>query len=245
MKILVTGGSSALGRAMIERLRREGHELFTTASSADSCARLERELPEVPVYLLDFAAGEAWGPRFAERLGALDGLILNAMPKTDALKKFTEFSPAEIEEALRVGLFGQLLVARTALAGMAARRRGRLLLVSSLSVGGMENYPLYGAVKAALEGLFLNIAVDYAAEGVQANILRPGFVKTERTRRFWESEGYRKRMEKILPLGRLAEPAEIAEAVPPFFAAASYLNGVILPLGGGLPQTRMTSLLFP
>ena len=126
---------------------------------------------------------------------------------------------------------------------MMEQKLGRLVLISSMSVLGSSRYPLYGTCKSALEGMFVNLAVDYGEFNITSNILRPGFIATKRTERFWKRSDYMKKVGELIPLKRLGTGDDIAEALAPMLAKNCYMNGATVNCGGGLPAIRMDGLM--
>ena len=96
---------------------------------------------------------------------------------------------------------------------------------------GTSRHGLYCMTKSAMEALFLNLAVDYGRHNVLANVLRPGIVRTERTKRFWRRPSYQEKANRMIPQGKLGEPAQIAEValyrVP---AVAGFQREIVLEL---------------
>ena len=113
---------------------------------------------------------------------------------------------------------------------------GRILFISSVAAtNGTSQYGLYSMGKSAIEGLITNIAVDYGKYNITANTIRPGIIKTQRTKRFWERSYYEKRMSRGIPMGKLGEPEQVASACLPFLDKESYITGTSLNVSGGLP----------
>jgi 3-oxoacyl-[acyl-carrier protein] reductase len=135
---------------------------------------------------------------------------------------------------LDTNLTGAYRVAKRAVRGMMRKRRGRIILVSSvvglLGSGGQTNY---AASKAGLVGFARSLAREMGSRNITVNVVAPGFVDTDMTAALGEDR--QAEIKKQIPLGRIAEPVEIAKAVR-FLAGddAAYITGAVIPVDGGL-----------
>src|SRR3546814_7497480 len=101
----------------------------------------------------------------------------------------------------------------------------------------------YCAVKAALIGLTQSIAADYGAQGIRANLVAPGVVRTDMTEGFWETEGFKRTNHELTPFNRDCTIEDVANAV--YFLASdqgSYINGQTLALDGGWSTTKFLTM---
>jgi len=249
VRLLITGGSSEIGTAIALKRFRMGDEIVftgTSEASVEKTLQAYRELGVAAIGLvLDLSQTDAApsATRAALKLG-FGGLILNAASRVARLKRFHEHSSADWEESLRTNIEGNLWLIQSCLPGMMAAAFGRIVFVSSLSsVNGTSRYPLYCLEKAAMEGLMVNLAVDYGQEGILCNTLRLGIIATERNRRFWKRGHFAEKMEAVIPQGRFGTPGEVAEAIDPLLSRTSYVNGSVLTVSGGLPGMRSQGIL--
>lgn len=244
MKLLITGGSSDIAFETAKRRAAMGDEITITASSEESLAKTLAEYKAGDVnakglvYNLEAPAEPAGG------FGSFDGLILNAASRTVKLRKFADWSEKDGTEYLRTNIDGNLWLLRHLIPGMCDRKFGRVIFISSLSaVQGTSRFGYYCAAKSALEGLFLNLAVDYGEDNVFFNIVRPGVIATDRTKRFWKRGHYLEKMKEIVPTGALGEPSQVAEVMDPLLSKTSYMNGSTVTVSGGLPLMRSAGVL--
>jgi 3-oxoacyl-[acyl-carrier protein] reductase len=135
---------------------------------------------------------------------------------------------------IQVNLTGTFYCIKAALGPMSKQRYGRIInMASVVGVMGNAGQANYAASKAAVIGLTKTIAREYASRNITVNAVAPGFINTAMTQGL--GEDVREMLSKQIPLGRLGEPGDIAEAVR-FLAsdAASYITGQVLHVNGGM-----------
>jgi len=251
MRVLITGGSSEIGRSIVRRRLALGDEVFVTASSepslAETLARYEAEGLKLRGLVLDLAAPAASEPAMAQLLGeGLQGLVLNAWTRRPPLHRFHELPQEALEADVHANLMGNLWLLRRVLPAMVEARCGRIVFISSVStVSGTGRYGAYVLCKSALEGLVRNLAVDYGEFNVLSNTVRLGIFKTERTKKYWSRPHYVERMSAVIPEGALGEPEHVGEVLDPLLSAHQYINGAVLDVTGGLPMFRLEGVLRP
>jgi 3-oxoacyl-[acyl-carrier protein] reductase len=168
----------------------------------------------------------------AEELGPPVILVANAGMNKDGLA--VRYDLADWERMLRVNLTGTFTCIRAALPHMMKARWGRIVTVSSaIALRGNAGQSVYGASKSGLVGMTRSVAKEYAARGITANVLCPGFVETEMTSGLPDKA--RRTLDEGIPTGRVGTVEEIAAAIR-FLASdeASYVNGAVLAVDGGL-----------
>jgi 3-oxoacyl-[acyl-carrier protein] reductase len=242
-RVLVTGGSRGIGRAVAEAFAREGAAIaFNYARSedegeaTDTLAGLREAGATAHVVRADVADADAVARLFAEVReqlgGAVEVLVNNAAVTQDGLLMM--LPETAWDRVLDVNLKGAYLCARAALRGMIAARGGRIVnVVSPAAFFGKEGAANYAAAKGGLVALTKSLAREVARYGITVNAVSPGFVDTQLVAEL--SEAARADVLRQIPLGRFASPAEIAAGVL-FLAspAASYLTGTTLHVDGGL-----------
>jgi 3-oxoacyl-[acyl-carrier protein] reductase len=225
---LVTGGNRGIGLAIASDLAAAGHTVIVASRDGQPVGGL-------PAVACDVTKSESVDSAFdevAERFGPVEVAVANAGITRDAL--LLRMSDEDIESVLQTNLTGSLRVARRASKQMLRARWGRLIFISSV-VGllGSAGQASYAASKAGLVGLARSLARELGSRNITANVVAPGFVDTDMTREL--SDDRRAEIAAAVPLGRYAEPAEVAGAVR-FLASdeAAYITGAILPVDGGL-----------
>lgn len=249
MNILITGGSSDIAQAIVARRVQFGDKVFITSSTEESLERTlaqyqQQNLP-VSGLVYNFCDPEASQNALDHlKQEPLDGIILNAFSRVNQLRKLHALSYSSLRAYIDENVHGNLWLIHQLLPSLLAHKFGRLVLISSISaITGTSRYGAYCTAKAALEGLFLNLAVDYSANNILANILRVGVIKTSRTEQFWSRPAYQEKMGRIIPQGIMGETSQIAEALDPLLSKTAYISGSVLTVSGGLPLMRSEGLL--
>jgi NAD(P)-dependent dehydrogenase (short-subunit alcohol dehydrogenase family) len=232
-RALVTGGTSGIGRAAAEALAREGaYVLISGRSEARG-----REVVEA----IRAAGGEAEFVRadlasaddvraLAAGASGIDILVNNAGVFPAGLTH--ELSEATFDETFAVNVKAPFFLTAAIAPQMVARGGGTIINVTTMVAEfGMAGLSAYGASKAATALLTKAWAAEYGPQGVRVNAVSPGPTSTPGTDAM--GDGFAAIVSTI-PLGRAADPEEIAEAIV-FLASdkASYLNGAVIPVDGG------------
>lgn len=232
--VLVTGGSRGIGRAIVERFRREGVPVAFTYHTRD---REARELSEKTGALAiradnaDEAAVLAAVRLTEERLGAVRTLVNNAGISHVSL--LTDMTADEFRRLLDVHLTGAFLYSKAILPSMIREKCGRIINISSMwGITGASCEVAYSAAKAGLLGMTRALAQEVGPSGITVNAIAPGVIETDMNRAFSAEE--RAALCEQTPLCRMGRPEEIADAVA-FLAsdAASFMTGAVLNVSGG------------
>lgn len=226
---VVTGSAQGIGRAIVERLSAAGAEVVGLDLSGADYSCDMREIDQIRSALADVVA---------RRGGALDILVNNAGRGCHTPPD--ELTPKELRDVLDVNVAGYFFAAQAAYGAMRTHG-GSIINVSSIaatSALGRGNLA-YSMSKAAIEQMTRELAVEWASSGVRVNAVAPCQVRTEGFLPLLndpnlDSGDVGRRMLGGIPIGRLAEPGEIAAAVH-FLAsdAASFITGTVLPVDGG------------
>lgn len=228
--VLVTGGNRGIGLACAKAFAAAGHRVAIThrseppADAADLlCVRCD---------VTDAEQVEAAFTEIEEKLGPVEILVSNAGMTIDKLTM--RMTDDDFGDVLDANLTGGFRVAKRAVPKMMRARWGRIIFIGSV-VGsiGQAGQANYAASKAGLIGLARSLAREFASRNVTVNVVAPGPVATDMFAAVDDS--MRDAITGAVPLGRLADPDEIAAAVS-FLASdgAGYITGALLPVDGGL-----------
>jgi 3-oxoacyl-[acyl-carrier protein] reductase len=238
---IVTGSSSGIGRAIAAELAGRGMTVVVTSRSAErakaTAAAIEGEggtALGVGVELTDAAGPPALVHRALDAFGRLDVLVNNA--GAGQVADSETLAPADWQRIIDIDLTAPFLCAQAAARPMLAAGRGVIVNVSSLTGHiGLARRAAYSAAKHGLEGLTKTLGVEWARRGVRVMSVAPAYVETELLAGTSKAGGFTlDDVARRTPLGRLAEPREVARVVA-FLASddASYLTGSSVLVDGG------------
>lgn len=241
-RVLVTGGATGIGRAVVSALAAAGYDVdFTFHRSAETARTVEVESNErsggrVEGHAVDLADPEqvrAFCARLAER--SYYGLVHNAGRTCDGLAS-TDVRENGGLACMEVNFWSALELIRTLLGPMRRGRAGRIVLVGSIAARrGSQGNGRYAATKAALEGYMRSLVPEVARRAITVNCVAPGFIETRML------EGFSARRDELMrsiPARRYGAPDEVAAAVAYLLSdAAGYVNGATLVIDGGLSSS--------
>ena len=233
---LVTGSTRGIGRAVAADLLRQGAVVGIHGRDKATVERVILELGHDRCIALAADLGDPDTARglveaFAEAAGGIDGLVNNA--GSGRAVAFRGLSLDSWRETFSVNLDAAFVASQAAYVEMRKRKRGAIVNVASLSAHGPGKWmgADYAASKAALVSLTQSLALEAARFGVRCNAVSPGFVQTDMTERIPDEQ----RDALGIPLGRMAEPAEVASVVSFLLRDESaYMTGQVLHVDGGL-----------
>ncbi|MEW6441245.1 MAG: 3-oxoacyl-ACP reductase family protein [bacterium] len=237
---LVTGSSRGIGKAVAIRLAREGADVVINYVSHEAAAlevrdrilELGRRAVAIRADVASLEQVETMVTRAVETMGKLHILVNNAQVHRGRLVH--KLSADDWDRVLRSGLYGTFHCCRSVIPYLSREKWGRIINVSSLvAYRGWPGDTAYASAKAGIIGFTKSLAREMAPLGVTANVVVPGYVKTGMTAALTEKNI--QMMEALIPLGRSADPEEIAEVVN-FLATprASYVTGAVYNVDGGM-----------
>ena len=237
-RILVTGASLGIGRAVALAAAASGAEVVLAARRREGLEAVAAEIAAAGgrAGVLPFDAADPAAIRGAiAAAGALDGLVNNAGSVTR--EPFLEASEAEMDRVLGLNVKGATIVAQEVARGMAkAGIKGSIVNMASVAgLVGSRNRSLYAATKHALMGLTRAMALELGPLGIRVNAVCPGLVNTPLAADLMADEAFVAATRRRIPLGRIMEPEDIAgPAVFLLSAASSGVTGIALPVDGGV-----------
>jgi 3-oxoacyl-[acyl-carrier protein] reductase len=228
---LVTGASRGIGRAIAEELARAGASVVVGyRSGKDEAEELATAIGGRAIQADVSDAGEA--RRLVDEAGDIDVLVNNAGLTRDGL--LARMSDDDWRTVIETNLSSVFYTCRAVTRPMMKKRRGSIINISSIvGVHGNWGQTNYGASKAGIIGFTKSLARELGSRNIRANVVAPGYVKTALTEVLPDEATAA--MVQQTPLGRVADPAEIAGAVR-FLASdqASFITGEVLLVDGGL-----------
>ena len=228
---VVTGASRGIGEAIARRAVTEGHRvaLLARGDAVDAvAAALGPQALAIRTDVSDHAAIDAAFARVLDHYGAVNVVVNNAGLHRGG--KLQRLAIDDWQAVLDVNLTGALAVAKAAVPHFSAGDS----LINIGAVVGFRGFPgdvAYASSKAGLAGMTRALAIEWAPKGITANLVIPGLVLTEMTQGLTETA--LESMRRQIPMGRFAQPEEIADVVY-WVSRSRYMTGAVVPVEGGL-----------
>jgi 3-oxoacyl-[acyl-carrier protein] reductase len=237
---LVTGGSRGIGAATSRLLGARGAKVAVNFArdrvSADAVvaalAQCGAEAFAVQADVRDEDQVRTMVATVAQRYGPIDILVSNA-GMSFAVKPIADMLWSEFAQKLNDELKAAFVLTQAVAPAMAERHYGRIVYVASgLARRPGPNMAAHGSAKAALVQFARCVAAEYGPQGILANVISPGLVRTDATRH--QPEENMKRVALLTPLGRVAEPEDVAHAIALLVGDdCRFITGAYLPVNGG------------
>jgi len=227
MKVLVTGGTRGIGKAIAEKFRKEGHDVFITGTKAQ---------PNMASFFIeaDFSSEESI-KIFLEKIKDIEFDVLINNAGVNDIKYIEDVAFEDYNNLFDVNLKAPYFLAKSCSKHMKKNKRGWILNISSImSVTSREKRTLYSTSKAALTGMVRALAAELGGDGIMVNCLSPGFTMTELTEQSLSKEEMEEFSSNI-PLRRMAEVEEMAEVAYNLCNPKNtYLTGQNIIVDGGI-----------
>jgi NAD(P)-dependent dehydrogenase (short-subunit alcohol dehydrogenase family) len=239
---VITGSSRGIGRAIAEAMAQAGARVIVSSRKPAACdavveaiASAGGEAIAVPCNVADRSQLEALVERTIEHWGRLDILVCNAAvnPYFGPMARMPDDA---YERIMNTNVRSNFWLCNLAAAKMAANGGGSITIVSSIGANqGSATLGVYGMSKAADFALVRNLAIEWGPQGIRANGIAPGLIKTDFSRTLWQNEQLLRNVEQGTPVRRIGQPEDIG-GVAVFLAsrAAAYLTGQTLVVDGGI-----------
>jgi len=226
--VLVTGGNRGIGLAIARAFAERGDRVAVThrgTGAPDGAFGVVCDMTDPTSIDAAFTTVE-------NELGSVEVLVANAGITDDTL--LMRMSEEQFTSVVETNLTGAWRCARRAATKMVRGRWGRMIFISSVvGLTGGAGQVNYAASKAGLVGMARSIARELGSRNITANVVAPGFIATDMTAAL--SDELKATYLKQIPVGRFADPGEVAAAVT-WLATdeAAYINGAVIPVDGGL-----------
>ncbi len=240
---LLTGASKGMGRVMAEALASHGATVVISARKQDQLDAAADEINKAcgarRAHAVAANAGrkeelQALVDKTHELAGPVDILVGNAGVNVH-YGNISEIPDEAYEKTMKTNVQANLWLARMVVPDMIAKGSGSMMFTSS--VGAFKpslTLGLYGTSKLALIGLVRNLALEYGPQGVRANAICPGLIRTDFSKALWTNPDAEERVNSQIPLRRLGEPEDFG-GLAVFLAsdASGYMTGQALTVCGG------------
>lgn len=237
---LVTGAARGIGRAIAIKLAGNGYDVIVNYNGSiekanetvEECKKLGSNSKAYKCDVSDYNAVEQMVKDIITEYGKIDCLVNNAgITKDTLLLRMTE---EDFDKVIDINLKGAFNCLKHVSKYMIKARSGKIISLSSVvGVSGNAGQVNYSASKAGIIGMTKSAAKELAARGITVNAIAPGYIETDMTNVL--SDDVKDEIKKSIPLSRLGQPEDIANAVN-FLASddASYITGQVLHVCGGM-----------
>ncbi len=228
---LVTGGTRGIGRAIAERLLRDGADVVITGTRRDGRG------PEGTRYEAADFADEQATQELASRVAELGIDILVNNSGINKISPFAEIERADFARIQRVNVTAPFMLCQAVVPTMRARGWGRIVTVSSIfGIVSREQRAAYSTSKFGVDGMTAALAAEVARDGILANCVAPGFIDTDLTRQVLGEEGMAE-LSAHVPARRPGKPEEVAALVAWLVGPENtYVSGQNLVIDGGFTR---------
>ena len=228
--ILVTGGTSGIGRAIAVAMAESGAHITVTGLTDVEVAQFDAQGLPIDVRRLDVTDAQAI-EKLIQSFQRLDAVINCA---GTILREGREHDPEQFEFVVRVNLLGTMRVCMASRPLLAASGGCVVNVASMLSFFGSGRAPGYSASKGGVVQLTKSLAIAWAADKIRVNAIAPGWIETPLTKPLVDDPEIRQRIIDRTPLGRWGRPEDVTGAVQFLCSpAAAFITGIVLPVDGG------------
>ena len=238
---IVTGSSKGIGRAIAEALAEHGAKVVISSRKAEKCAEVAMAINAAGYKAIDIPCNVSHDDQLENLVeqtektwGTTDILVCNAAANP-YYGPFLDIPDVAYEKTMSVNLRSIMKLARLVIPGMRSRRDGSIIVVSSTgALRGSDELGTYNLSKIADVMLVKNLCVAYGKDNIRANAILPGLVQTDFARALWEDEDMLADTLSKTPLGRIAQPRDLAGiAVYLAAQAGAWTSGQSFVVDGG------------
>ncbi len=234
MRVLVTGSSQGIGKAIAKAFAERGDEVIIHGSrNLEKAERVRAEVGGIKAIVADLSKPDEVDGLF-EQTGAVDCLVLNA--SVQCKEPWTDVKDETLNFQLDVNVKSTLKLMQAYLPYMKERGFGRIVTIGSVNQYRQHfELSVYSATKCAVMSLVKNVAKQVAPYGITVNNVSPGAIKTPRNADVHQNAQKLSAVEKSIPMGRFGEPEECAGAILMLCSeAGNYITGIDIIIDGGM-----------
>jgi len=239
---IVTGASSDIGRGIVKRFTEEGAKVIMIARNLEGLEKARKEIGNeestvsISCDLTDESQTQQAVSQIMDTYGKIDILVNNAGAINDPIH-FHKMQDSEIKKLIDINLLGVFHMTKSVLVKMSDVKSGSIVNVGSISSERAiprVHLAVYSSTKAAISMFTKSLAVEYARKNIRCNCVNPGIINSGMIKPYLDDPQARKVLEERLPLARIGEPEDVANAVL-FLASeeANWITGTILNVDGG------------
>lgn len=239
--VLITGASRGIGWAIAQTAAAAGAVVVLNSRDPEGLAQRQRTIQELggqaevaPFDVTDSGAAEQEIQKLVARHGRLDALVNNA--GIQHRQPFEEFPLEMLDRVLHTNLRSVMLLSQLAIRQMLFQGSGRIVNIASI-MGDLARNSIsaYTTSKGGVAAFTRALAVEYGSRGITCNAIAPGYIHTEMNEALTQDAAFTAFVEKRTPAARWGAPEEVAQATLFLLSpAASYVNGTLLHVDGGL-----------
>ncbi|MEK0360004.1 MAG: SDR family oxidoreductase [Nitrosopumilus sp.] len=240
--VIVTGASSDIGKGIVKRFVEEGAKIVLLARNLKGLEKTRKEVghdestTSVSCDLTDESQVIQAVNQIMDTYGKIDILVNNAGAINDPTH-FHDMQDSEIKKLIDINLLGVFHMTKAVLSKMSDVKSGSIVNIGSISSERAiprVHLAVYSATKAAISMFTKSIAVEYARRNIRCNCVNPGIINSGMIKPYLDDPQARKVLEERLPLARIGEPLDVANAAL-YLASdeASWVTGIILNVDGG------------
>ena len=246
MNVLVVGGYGGLGAVICEQFAEQGAKVAIAGRSAEKAAELAEKLRAnnatalgLTLDVTDQTSIDAAVEAVKGAWGGIDVLVNSASKLITVPAE--HFDAGQWADVVNANLVGAFLLSQSVGRHMLERGSGRIIHLSSVrgDAGGRMGFSAYGASKAGVNLLVKQLATEWGGRGVTVNAVAPGFMRTDFVEAAQQNPQFVARLQQRIPVGRFAEPEEVASAV--LYLAqplARFVNGQVIYVDGGVTASH-------